>query len=285
MAEHRHSESFRHATDALREADPDRYAATLIIPPAYRANVQALYAFAAEVAGIRERVSEPTPGEIRLQWWVDALEGKGHGEVTQNPVADALFVTLKEYELPAGPLVRLLAARRFDLYDDPMTDMGQFEGYAGETTSILYQYAAMILSGGPAETAADAAGHLGVAQALTGHMKAFGFNAARAQIFLPLQVFTAHGVTERDIYAGRATDRMTAALGQIVDMAQEHAEKARRAISELPKPMRPAFAALALVEADLAWLTRDPISVLKAPPRPAPLRRLLRLIWWGLRNG
>ncbi|MCD7061046.1 phytoene/squalene synthase family protein [Pelagibacterium xiamenense] len=285
MAEQRQSESLRHAADALRSADPDRYAATLIVPPVHRPSVQALYAFAAEVAGIRERVSEPTPGEIRLQWWVDALEGKGHGEVLQNPIADALLDTLATYDLPAGPLVRLLAARRFDLYHDPMTDMGQFEGYAGETTSILYQYAAMILSGGSAETAADASGHLGVAQALSGHMKAFGFNAARAQIFLPLQIFTAHGVTEKEIYAGSASDRMAEALAQIGDIAREHAEKARSAIGALPKSVRPAFAPIALVEADLTRLERDPLSVLKTLPQRSPLGRLSRLIWWGLRNG
>lgn len=285
MAERPHAGSFEHAGTVLRETDPDRYAASLIVPPAHRPGVQALYAFAAEVASIRERVSEPTPGEIRLQWWVDALEGKAHGAVVQNPIADALFATLEAYELPSGPLVRLLAARRFDLYGDPMTDMSQFEGYAGETTSILYQYAAMIVSGGPAESTADAAGHLGVAQALTGHLKAFGFNAARMQIFLPLQVFSAHGVTEAEIYAGTRSERMEAALNQIVEMAQDHAAKAETAIARLDRPMRPAFAAIALVKADLARLERAPVSVLTAALRPRPLRRLLRLIWWGLRNG
>ncbi len=52
------------------------------------------------------------------------------------------------YSLPAGPLLRLLAARRFDLYHDAMPDVPSFEGYAGETVSVLYQLAAMMLNGG-----------------------------------------------------------------------------------------------------------------------------------------
>ncbi len=142
------SDSFALAADQLRELDRDRYAASLVIPAAHRSAVQSIFAFSAEIAAVRERVSEPVPGEIRLQWWVDAIEGEGHGAIVSNPVADALFRTLERYELPSGPLLRLLAARRFDLYHDPMPDIGQFEGYAGETVSVLYQYAAMILAGG-----------------------------------------------------------------------------------------------------------------------------------------
>lgn len=280
-----HAESFTHAARQLRELDPDRYAASLIIPPEHRGAVQALYAFAAEVAAIRERVSEPAPGEIRLQWWVDALEGEGHGAVAQNPVADALLATLGKHDLPKVPLLRLLAARRFDLYGDPMPDRGQFEGYAGETVSILFQYAAMILAGNAAEEAADAAGHLGVAQALAGHLKAFGFNASRSQLFLPLSVFTANGVRESEIYAGRRSPGLDAALEQIRELGQEHAQKARVAIAQLPRGMRAAFAPLVLVEADLRALARNRGDVFSSMPPPSPFRRLVSLVWWGIRNG
>ena len=96
-----------------------------------------------------------------------------------------------------APLLRLIAARRFDLYDDPMPDLASFEGYAGETVSVLYQLAAMILNGGgPVETG-DAAGHLGVAHALIGHLRAFGYNASQGRIFLPWSVFAANGVDAR----------------------------------------------------------------------------------------
>jgi phytoene synthase len=76
---------------------------------------QALYAFNADVATVRDRAREPAPGEIRLQWWADALTGKDHGAVRQNPIADALLGMIEDYRLPTGALTRLLSARRFDL--------------------------------------------------------------------------------------------------------------------------------------------------------------------------
>lgn len=277
-------DSFALAADQLRELDRDRYATSLVVPTEHRAAVQSVFAFSAEIAAVRERVSEPGPGEIRLQWWVDAIEGNGHGAIANNPVTDALLRTLETYQLPSGPLLRLLAARRFDLYNDPMPDIGQFEGYAGETVSVLYQYAAMILAGGPAEAAAEAAGHLGVAQALVGHLRAFGYNAARGQLFLPLSIFKAHGVREADIHGGIDSDQLQAALAQVRDLARAHADKAKAAIDQLDSALKPAFSGIALVEADMKTGARveNPFAGRAAPPA---FMRLWAVIWWMLRNG
>lgn len=276
------SAGHEHAAQTLKALDRDRYAASLVLPADLRPDVQALYAFNADVAAIRERVSEPAPGEIRLQWWIDAVEGEGHGAVGQNPLAAALFATIARHELPTGPLLRLLAARRFDLYGDPMPDIAQFEGYAGETTSILLQYAALILDADAAPRAADAAGHLGVAQALVGHLKAFGYNAARGQIFLPLSVFAAHGVDEGAILSGRSSPALVSALVQIAEMANDHADKARHAVKALPRGLRPAFAPLALVERDLVRL-RGRRDAFAPPPADSDFKRLAALVWWTLR--
>lgn len=280
------SDSFALAARELRTLDSDRYAASLMIVPEHREAVQAIFAFAAEIAAISERVSEPGPGEIRLQWWVDALEGREHGTVAQNPVADALFKTLESTELPAGPLLRLLAARRFDLYGDPMPNQGQFEGYAGETVSVLYQYAAMVLAGAAVDDVADAAGHLGVAQALAGHLRAFAYNASRGRLFLPLSIFTAHGVREADIHAGRDTAETRAALAQVVELAHTHAGLAHQAIKGVPAKLRPAFASIALVDQDLKALARiSDRPAFASIPAFSPFRRLAALTWWTMRRG
>ncbi|WP_417581629.1 phytoene/squalene synthase family protein [Pelagibacterium sp.] len=278
------SDSFALAADQLRELDRDRYTASLVIPSDHRAAVQSIFAFSAEIAAVRERVSEPGPGEIRLQWWVDAIEGEGHGAIASNPIADALFRTLGTHALPSGPLLRLLAARRFDFYHDAMPDVGQFEGYAGETVSVLYQYAAMILGGGAVDAAADAAGHLGVAQALAGHIRAFGYNASRGQLFLPLAIFTANGVREADIYAGKDSDAVRAALTQIGELAQTHADKAAVAISQLDASIKPAFASLALVRSDISALDRQIAQPFTALSSSSAFSRLWSVIWWTLRN-
>ena len=61
----------------------------------------------------------------------------------------------------------------FDLYDDTMPTLNDLEGYCGETSSSLIRLGAMILADGSDPGAADAAGHAGVAYALTGLLAPF----------------------------------------------------------------------------------------------------------------
>lgn len=278
------AESFAHAAKMLRESDRDRYLSTLALPAGARDGVTSILAFNADIAGIRERVSGPAPGEIRLQWWNDALTGDGHGAVRQNPLADALLTTLDRYALPPGTLQRLIGARRFDLYDDPMPDLDTFEGYAGETASTLLQLSAMILNEGLPVEPGDAAGHLGVAQAMVGHLRAFGYVASQGRIMLPWSIFEANGVREGEIFAGTDSEGLQEALGQIAELAEEHLRKARQAITELPSGLRPAFSILPVVEAQLRlWKSRggSPFAV---PADEADWRKIGRIGWWTLRN-
>lgn len=278
------ADSFAHAAQILRGSDRDRYLSTLALPANTRDAVTAILAFNADIAGIRERVSGPAPGEIRLQWWNDALTGDGHGAVRQNPLADALLTTLDRYALPPGTLQRLIGARRFDLYDDPMPDLETFEGYAGETASTLLQLSAMILNEGLPVEPGDAAGHLGVAQAMVGHLRAFGYVASQGRIMLPWSIFQANGVREGEIFAGTNSEGLHEALGQIAELAEEHLKKAKLAIAALPSGLRPAFAILPVVEAQLRLWQRSDASPFASPADEADWRKIGRIGWWALRN-
>ncbi|HEY9013415.1 MAG TPA: phytoene/squalene synthase family protein [Devosia sp.] len=273
-----------HVAEHLKANDKDRYFATLVLPEAKREAVQALYAFNVEVATIRDRAREPAPGEIRLQWWADALGGKEHGAVRQNPIADALLNTIETYKLPAGALQRLIAARRFDLYDDAMPDVQSFEGYAGETVSVLYQLAAMILNDGAEIETGDAAGHLGVVQALIGHLRALGLNASRGRIFLPWSVFAANGVNEGELFAGQVSEGLLAAHAQLIDLAREHLERAQAAIDALPRQLRAAFAPVALQEHYFKLVERHSEVPLASPAELADWRKIAALTFWTFRH-
>ncbi|MGV8830483.1 MAG: phytoene/squalene synthase family protein [Devosia sp.] len=278
------ADSFAHAADALRSGDRDRYLATLVLSGKHRDGITALYAFNADVASIRERVSDPAPGEMRLQWWSDALDGEGHGAVRQNPVADALLETIKRYNIPAGTLLRLIGARRFDLYDDPMPDLESFEGYAGETVSTLYQLAAMILNDGKAIETGDAAGHLGVAHAMIGHLRAFGHFAAQGRIMLPGNIFVANGVHEGEIFSGTESEGLSEALGQIGELASDHLAKAETAIAALPGHLKPAFAQIAVLKAQFKLLQARSGGLFSTAPDDDDWRKIARLTWWSWRN-
>ena len=269
----------------LRDHDRDRYYATLLLRDDVRPAVQALYAFSADIALIRDRVSEPAPGEIRLQWWADAISGQGHGAVRRNPTADAFLAAIDKFALPTGPLQRLLAARRFDLYQDPMPDLPTFEGYAGETVSVLYQYAAMILNRGLPVELGDAAGHLGVAHALVGHLRAFGHNAGKGRIFLPWSIFAANGVAEGEVFSGTVSEGLLAAHAQFCDLAHNHLGKAAAAIAGLPRALRPAFAMVTLLRAQLTRAARANETPFTVPRDVADWRKIAMLTLWVWRHG
>jgi phytoene synthase len=244
---------YAHAAAIVRERDPDRYVADLFAPAAARPHVLALHAFNAEVSLVRDLVSDPTLGEIRLRWWHDTISaGAGGG----HPVAAALIDTIQRFSLPRQALANLIAARVFDLYDDAMPSLNDLEGYAGETSSSLIHLAAIILAGGRDPGSAEAAGHAGVAYAITGLMRALARTTARGQCFLPGDMMTVRGLTRAAIVARRATQEIRSLLRDLRTITRQHLAEAERALVELDPAVLPAFLPLALIRPYLARMDR-----------------------------
>ena len=137
-------ESAAFCADLVRSHDFARYASTLFVPSDQRRALLALYAFNAEISRVRDQVSQPLPGEIRLQWWTDMLAGAGHGGVEGNPVAAELMLAIRSYRLPVERLSRLIDEHQFDLYNDPMPTMAALEGYINDTACALFALGAAI---------------------------------------------------------------------------------------------------------------------------------------------
>lgn len=269
-------DAFVHCDALLAEGDPDRRLACMFLPAEARSAITAIYAFNLEAARIRELVSGPLPGEIRLQWWRDALQGQGHGDVRSNPVAAALFDAIARYRLPLAPFLALIDARNGDLYDDPPPTLNDLEGYCGETSSALIRLAGLVLADGGDAGPADAAGYAGVAYALAGLLRAFPHLASQGRVFLPRELMDRHGVGIEDVLAGRRSAGLDASLAELADLARERLAQARALRALIPRAVRPAFAPVALVEPWLAGLARrkDPFT---SAPEPAAWMKPLRL--------
>lgn len=276
--------AYAHCDAAVRDGDKDRWLAALFAPAARRPDLAALYAFNLEIASVRERVSEPLPGEVRLQWWRDVITGEGRGEVSAHPVAAAVTDVIMRHRLAVTPLLALIDARVFDLYDDPMPTLHDLEGYCGETSSALMQIAALILAEGRDPGTADLAGHAGIAYALTGLLRAFPLYAKRGQVFMPGDILAAHGVSRDDVIAGRDSPRAKAALAALRDVARRHLETVNRLSGSADPITLAAIAPVATVAPRLQRLDRAPDAFV--PPRDVPQWRLQWAIWrWARRFG
>lgn len=268
-----------HCTELVRELDRDRYIADLFAPADERGALFALHAFNVEIARVREAITNPMAGEVRLQWWSEALIGGARGDVRANPVAAALLDTIHAHRLPRETFFALLDARIFDLYDDPMPTVNDLEGYAGETSSALIRLATLVLSNGEGVDSAEAAGHAGVAYAVTGLLRAFPIHARRGQCYVPLDLLKKHGLTRDDAVSGRASPALKAALADMRALARRHYEAALAALAGVDPAELPAFLPLVLVPGDLRRMER-PHDPFKAVPAMPPLARLWRL-WRG----
>jgi len=241
--------------DLVRTHDFARYASTLFVPPDLRRSLLALYAFNAEISRVREHVTQPLAGEVRMQWWTDMLADAGHGGVEGNPVAAELRLAIRNFGLPVEPLTRLIEEHQFDLYNDPMPSMAALEGYIDDTAAALFLLAARIAVP-PSSEIEHLARHAGLAHGLAQVIANLPLDAARRQLFVPLQVLRQHGSAIEEVFAGKQTPKVRAALDQLIGEAQRHLQTALALLADVPPQVRPIFLPLAGVRRDLVRMSR-----------------------------
>ena len=250
------ADPFEHCEQLVREGDKDRFLATLFAPEKYRRALHALYAFNLEIARVRELAREPMPGEIRLQWWRDTLLGAAPGDAAPHPVAAALREVVVRYRLPPAVLGELIDARGFDLYDDPMPSLAELESYAMRTSAALFELAARILRDGKDCGAGDFITHAGIAYAIGGLLRALPQHASRRQLFIPDDMMQRYGAQAEDVFAGKATTELRAALAELRLTARQHLAAARELAAAAPAAIMPALLPVALVRPTLDRMER-----------------------------
>jgi phytoene synthase len=226
-------------------------------------------------------VSQPLPGEVRLQWWTDMLAGAGHGGVEGNPVAAELKLAIRSFRLPAERLSRLIDEHQFDLYNDPMPTMAALEGYINDTSTALFSLAAGI-AGRQSDDIEHLARHAGLAQGIAQVIAALPLDAARRQLFVPLQLLQQHGSGMEEVFAGKEIPKLRAALDQLIAEARGHLKTAFALLDNVPPEARRVFLPLALVRPDLQRMSRadsDPFT-----PHVTSRFRTLWTLWRASRS-
>lgn len=269
----------------LRRSDPDRYLATLYAPEAVRADLTALYLFNAEIASIRDRIREPLPGEVRIQWWRDALAA-GKAAAGGYPLAEALLDAIQRHDLPLDAFDRYLEARIFDLYDDPMPSRADLEGYCGETASAVIQFAALMLEPEAAPAFASAAGHGGCAQAIAGLVRLMPLHRARGQCYVPGDILAAVGASRDDMIGPGGSESAAArrALDAFIELGREHAARFAEAAKGMPASLRPAFLPASLAAPYLRRAAAAGARPLRRVIDISPLRRHWTMLRFAARG-
>lgn len=266
-------DAYRHCENLVRAADRDRWLAALFAPREARPHLHALHAFAAEIARVRAAAREPLPGEIRLQWWRDALAGEARGAVASHPVAAALLDTVARRGLPREALGAVIDAHGFDLYDDAMASLADLDAYAGHTTGALMVLAAHILGGADgAGASAAAAVPAGIAAGVAARLRSFPRDVAIRQLFVPLEVLAAAGVSRGEVEARANTAALRTALAHMRDHVRAAFGRFAAAAPAVPEACAPALLPATLVPQLLQRL-QDGAAEPFAEVEVAPWRR------------
>jgi phytoene synthase len=275
-------DAFAHCEQLVREADKDRFFGTLFAPAKYRRALFALYAFNVEVARVRELAREPLPGEMRLQFWLDFLENKSHGATEAHPVASALSDSIVRYGLRPQRLADLLEARRFDLYNEPFGTIEELEAYAEKTSSVLIELAGRILSNGSDPGIGGLARHAGTAYAVAGLLRAFPLHAARGQLYVPMELLDRHGNRPEDVFAGKNSPELRAAVVDMGQIARRHLIAAGALLPATAPSLLPALLPVALVRPTLKRLERRKSNPFRLVDIPSWRRQWI--IWRAARD-
>jgi len=259
--------NFAHCAALVREADRDRYLATLFAPTRHRDALFSLYAFNTEIVRVRAAAREPMPGEIRLQWWREIIERERDGEAAAHPVAAALQEIRSRYGLKPDRFLGLIDAHVFDLYDEPMATLEDLDRFGEKTEGALFGLAAEIL-GDENDTLTR---YAGIGYAIAGIVCCLGQHAARRQLYIPLEVLERHGGDREDIFARIATEPIHAALAELRRHARRYLAAGQAVLERADPRTLPALLAAALAGPQLRSMERADADPFR-PPALAP--------WW-----
>ncbi len=260
--------------DTALAREPDRYFAATLAPAALRYDLIVLAAFAAELDNIPNQVREALAGEIRLQWWRDALARSGGDAAAGHPVASAMRATIARHALPAEIVDAVIDSYADSLHSDRPADEDVLRGHMAAGEGGLFRLAARIC-------AADEIGdmwHIARAAALA-------YGLSRALLRLPLEGASRLPIprtllSDEELARGDPDNpRLAAAVAALSDLARGAIADIAPQLAKMSRLQRLPFLPLAMVRPNLQALQTWSKQRRAAPAEQSQIGRLLRITW------
>lgn len=267
----------------LRAQDPDRYLSTLFVSSDHRRALFALYAFDHEIAKVRRVVREPMAGLIRFQWWRDALEAIGKGNVLAHPVVQGLSGAITEQDLDRDLLLTAIDAREREWEGTSPEDWEAFEAHLCAANGSIVK-AAVLLFGQCRPEILAAADQVGMSLGLLERLTWLTADPAAHHplLSLPRSLLLEHGLTEGDLddegqHQVAKRIKIDPVKQALLARAKHHLGMARQQRSLISRHLLPIFFPGTLAGIRLGNLDRS-------REHPALATAPYRLLWHWLRG-
>lgn len=241
-----------------------------LAPEYRRAAFLSIYAFNVEISRIRESVSEPMLGQMRLQWWRDVIDAIYAGQPRGHAVAAPLAAAISRHGLTRAHFMRLIDARERDLDPAPPVTMDGLIDYAGGTAAPLI-WLGLEICGVDGRAARDAGWTLGVAWALGGLIRALPYHLREGWCCLPIDLLAKYQLDRYKLLEGRGEINLRKLIKKISGHIDNNIKNTRKSEQKLGKAAIPAMRATAFAQAYQRRLARydfDPFDrrVAARPP-------------------
>jgi phytoene/squalene synthetase len=267
----------------IKRFDYDRYLVTLFAPSTAREHLFALYAFNHEIAKIREAVSEPMLGEIRLQWWREAIEGIFENKPRNHEVVLALHKAVHAYGLPKNIFDDIINMRTKDIYDEPPKTLDDFEQYLGGTSGNLNILAARILNQND-ETVLSMAYDMGQIWGLIGTVRSIRYHMSLNKLSLPQDLMEKHSAMKKDIFQLEQVESRRNLLSELCQTAEYHLDEIAENKSRLNKHVMSIFLLASLGRSYLAMMKKADYNPFLFNEKAGTFQRQCRLFYSAVIN-
>ena len=231
----------QYCLDLVKTNDLDRYLSTLLAPKDKHRSLLAIYAFDTEICSIAGQVSEPAIGEIRLQWWRDALDTLYGQECDNHPIAIELHAIVHRYDLPKHLFTKLIDAHQFDLYKEAMINVESLENYQRATSGAITALVCRVLIGDDVLEIEHLIEKAGIAHGLAKILSQLPKQSAQGKCFIPFSLLQKYNLEVSNVLARENSRDTHLVITQLRLKIIRLYEELRREQGRLSKAVLPAF--------------------------------------------
>ena len=265
------------------------YLATLLLPPAKRPYVHALYGFARYADEIVDDLASTLTSEQKAahlgQWGQQFLDQYDNG-ATDDPVCRAVLDTVHRWNIPREHFEAFLHSMTMDLTVTHYNTYEDLYEYVYGSAAVIGLQMVPILE--PSDTKAyEHAMQLGVAFQLANFIRDVGEDLERGRIYLPLNELAEFGVTPEVLRQRVATPAVKAALKQQIKRVRELEESSRAGINMLSPESRPCIETARILYCGIVDAVEDIDYEVFDKRATVSLSRRLRVAlpaWWRARK-